>query len=240
MEEHMGEHMGEHMLKTPKHLYQQVADHIRDAILNGEYPPGSMLPSQPKLAREFGVTQKTVGTAIAILRREGLLRVVDNVGSFVRKIPPIPRFAKHTKSHHDSALTTQTEIIQLGPVTAPKEVAEILKIDQETPVAIQKRHIFADKTPVQITTSYIPISGNHPQLNHPQKIKTGRKPTRFTEIVKTRTPDPEEAEFFEINFDQQIFSIQHIAWDAKNRPIEASFHVMPTFQWELHYEWPAD
>lgn len=240
MEEHMEEHMGEHMLKTPKHLYQQVADHIREAILKGEYPPGSMLPSQPKLAQEFGVTQKTVGTAIAILRREGLLRVVDNVGSFVRKIPPIPRFAKHTKSHHESALTTQTEIIQLGPVTAPKEVAEILKIDQETPVAIQKRHIFADKTPVQITTSYIPISGNHPQLNYPQKIKTGRKPTRFTEIVKTRTPNPEEAEFFEINFDQQVFSIQHIAWDAKNRPIELDFHVMPTFQWELHYEWPAD
>ncbi len=212
MGDHMGEHMGEHMLKTPKHRYQQVADHIREAILNGEYPPGSMLPSQP----------------------------VDNIGSFVRKIPPIPRFAKHTKSHHDSALTTQTEIIQLGPVTAPKEVAEILKIDRETPVAIQKRHIFADKTPVQITTSYIPISGNHPQLNYPQKIKTGRTPTRFTEIVKTRTPDPEEIEFFEINFDQQVFSIQHIAWDAKNRPIEASFHVMPAFQWELHYEWPAD
>lgn len=253
-------------LEAPRHRYQQVADHIRDAILSGEYPPGSKLPSQPKLADEFGITQRTVGAAIAVLRREGLVRVVDNVGAFVREIPPIPRFAnkRYTKASReaggargafDSELrkrghTTQTAVVQLGQVEAPKEAADALGLDQGAPVAIRKRHMFADDTPVQIATSYIPWTlaegtailneDTGPGGTYSRLAEKGHGPKRFTEVIKTRTVTPEEAEFLKVDSEQQVFSILHTAWDAEGQPVEICFHVMPTFQWELHYEWPAD
>lgn len=252
-------------LETPRHRYQQVADHIRAAISSGEYEPGSKLPSQPTLAERFGITQRTAGAAIAVLRREGLVRVVDNVGAFVRELPPLPRHAatRYTKASRetgnargafDSELRgqgheTKTEIVQLGQVPATKEAAEALRLTEGAPVAIRKRHMSTGTTPVQVATSYIPWAlaegtaileedtgkgGTYSRLT-----EQGHAPTRFTEAVKTRTATPEEAEFLNVDPEQQVFAILHTAWDARDQPVEVCFHVMPTFQWELHYEWPA-
>lgn len=253
-------------LEAPRHRYQQVADHIRAAISSGEYEPGSKLPSQPKLAEQFGITQKTAGAAIAVLRREGLVRVVDNVGAFVREVPPIPRFAtkRYTKTSRESGNArgafdsemrdrgheTKTEIVQLGQVPAPKEAAEALGLDEGAPVAIRKRHMFADEIPVQVATSYIPWAlaegtaileedtgkgGTYSRL-----AEKGYGPKRFTEAIKIRTASPEEAKSLKVDAEQQVFAILHTAWDEKDQPVEICIHVMPTFQWELHYEWPAD
>src|SRR2546430_11426773 len=38
--------------------YRQVADALRNAIKRGDYPPGSALPSQPDLARQYNRSEE--------------------------------------------------------------------------------------------------------------------------------------------------------------------------------------
>ncbi|NRQ32981.1 GntR family transcriptional regulator [Nonomuraea sp. NN258] len=58
--------------------YVTLAGDLRSRIEAGEYPPGSMMPSESALTAEFGVARGTVRQALAELEREGL--VVSQMG----------------------------------------------------------------------------------------------------------------------------------------------------------------
>ncbi|QSY48116.1 MULTISPECIES: GntR family transcriptional regulator [Streptomyces] len=77
--------MGE--IQRPGALYQQVAAEIRNAIANGEFPPGAPLPSEAQLIERYKVSRPTIRNAVAALRAEGLIEVIHGKGSFVRALP---------------------------------------------------------------------------------------------------------------------------------------------------------
>jgi GntR family transcriptional regulator of abcA and norABC len=57
--------------RSPK--YQQIVDYIKAKIANGEWPIGSKIPSQRKLAEVFEVNRSTVITALEELMADGLI-----------------------------------------------------------------------------------------------------------------------------------------------------------------------
>ncbi|GAA3404884.1 PLP-dependent aminotransferase family protein [Paenibacillus hodogayensis] len=63
-------------------LYEQIADHLERRISYGEFPPGSLLPSERKLAEQLGVNRSTVILAFAELRSMGI--VESRTGSGTR------------------------------------------------------------------------------------------------------------------------------------------------------------
>ncbi|MEU5974673.1 GntR family transcriptional regulator [Streptomyces sp. NPDC047315] len=65
-------------------LYERIAD----AIHTGVYPPGSTLPSEPRLAEEFGVSRPALREALLLLQEDGLLTVRRGVGRTVNAAPP--------------------------------------------------------------------------------------------------------------------------------------------------------
>ncbi|MYV99252.1 GntR family transcriptional regulator [Streptomyces sp. SID3343] len=71
-------------------LYRQLANAIRSDIQSGEYPPGSLLPSESALCERYGVSRPTVRQALAALRTEGLIIVQRGKGSFVRAAAGAP------------------------------------------------------------------------------------------------------------------------------------------------------
>ncbi|WP_139999311.1 PLP-dependent aminotransferase family protein [Paenibacillus paridis] len=54
-------------------LYQQIANDLQSKIIDGVYPPGSPLPSERKLAEQFGVNRSTVVLAYSELRSLGFI-----------------------------------------------------------------------------------------------------------------------------------------------------------------------
>ncbi|MER5736318.1 GntR family transcriptional regulator [Streptomyces sp. NPDC002262] len=65
-------------------LYERIADAVHD----GTYPPGSTLPSEPKLAAELGVSRPALREALLLLQEDGLLTVRRGVGRTVNASPP--------------------------------------------------------------------------------------------------------------------------------------------------------
>ncbi|MFJ2061078.1 FadR/GntR family transcriptional regulator [Streptomyces sp. NPDC087908] len=57
---------------------------LRDDILEGEYPTGSLLPPERELASRYGVTRTTLKHALTRLEQAGMLTTRHGVGSRVR------------------------------------------------------------------------------------------------------------------------------------------------------------
>jgi GntR family transcriptional regulator len=74
------------MSATP--LYMQLADAIAAEIASGELAPDRPIPSENRLADEYGVARLTARRSAQELRERGLIITVRGKGSFVAKQPP--------------------------------------------------------------------------------------------------------------------------------------------------------
>jgi GntR family transcriptional regulator, transcriptional repressor for pyruvate dehydrogenase complex len=66
-----------------KRLSEQVADAIEDAILSGTVNIGSTLPSEQRLAEQFGVSRNVVREAFKFLQERGLIDILNGSGAVV-------------------------------------------------------------------------------------------------------------------------------------------------------------
>ncbi|MFC9712083.1 GntR family transcriptional regulator [Paenibacillus sp. NPDC056933] len=71
------------MLKDEKPFYIIIKNQIREAIIRGEYPFGSRLPSVRELSAEFGCSLITTKRVYRDLAREGYILTSQGVGTFV-------------------------------------------------------------------------------------------------------------------------------------------------------------
>lgn len=239
---------------------RQVADALRNAIKRGEYPPGSALPSQPDLARQYNLNQTSINRAIALLRAEGLVRVEHGRGAFVQEIPTVKRTRRiphddrpgssFAEEMRKAGLDPRTELADLSTVPAPADIAEHLHITAGEPVMRRTRHMFASGRPVQLAISYLPaeIAGGQ-DIALPDTGPTGLyqrlaarwyRVMRFAEQIEARYPRPEEAAFLGLTDAQHVLEVTRIAYAKDDLPVETVINVFPSQQWRLSYEWAAE
>jgi DNA-binding FadR family transcriptional regulator len=83
----------------PQRLYRQSAEQLRTLMTAGEFIPGSRLPAERDLAKQFGVSRPSVREALIALEVEGWVEVRTGSGVYVlergghtrgddRKVPP--------------------------------------------------------------------------------------------------------------------------------------------------------
>lgn len=72
-------------LDNRKPTYQQIADQLRAAILDGKLKPGTRLPSIPSLVESLGVARGTAQQAMRQLKLSGLVVARVGSGTFVRQ-----------------------------------------------------------------------------------------------------------------------------------------------------------
>lgn len=62
---------------------------LRDAIMDGTFAPNHGIPSQNRLATEYGISHNTVREALSALVHEGLLFRIQGKGTFVAERKPV-------------------------------------------------------------------------------------------------------------------------------------------------------
>ena len=131
--------------KSDRPLYRQIADQLRTAIREGRYAEGTPLPSETQLAEMYDVTRMTARQAVDLLKNEGLVRSEHGRGVFVRQRPTVHRLARNrfTRRRRESGrgaydvemkelgFTPGVELVEVGPVTPPEDVAERLQLAAE-------------------------------------------------------------------------------------------------------------
>lgn len=248
-------------VQQPRSRYRQVADDLREAIVRGTYAPGAALPSQPQLARKYGLNQTSISRAIGLLEAEGLVYTERGVGSFVADIPTVKRTrhipprgggsgSSFAEGMQKAGLVPSTELVQAEPVQPPPEVASRLDLPAGELTLIRKRHMFADGRPVQLAASYTPMSiagsadiafpDTGPTGYYERLAERGHRVVRFKEEIESRRPDEEETSFLRISPHQHVLEVTRFALARNGRPLEAVINVFPSQLWKLAYEWGAE
>src|SRR5215469_10105911 len=89
--------------------YAQVVAEIKRRIERGDYPAGSLLPSEHQLVEEFGVSRPTIVKSLSALRVDGWIDTQQGRGSFVRGRPALAD-AERTRPGHGVLELPETEL----------------------------------------------------------------------------------------------------------------------------------
>jgi len=76
------------MFRT-KRIYEEVAEEIRNWILEGKIKPGEKLPSEEELLKFFGVSRASLREAFRLLESMGLVETILGKGRFARSLPKV-------------------------------------------------------------------------------------------------------------------------------------------------------
>lgn len=98
---------------------QQIADQLRQLILDGELTEGDSLGNEPELIARFGVSRPSLREALRILETEGLISVVRGVLGGVVVHSPDQRHTGRT-----AALLLQARNVPLADVYDARAVIE--------------------------------------------------------------------------------------------------------------------
>ncbi|MFI0446025.1 UTRA domain-containing protein [Actinomadura sp. 6N118] len=124
----------------------------------------------------------------------------------------------------------------------PARVAELLGIDPDAEVLVRDRDMYADDVLVQKAPSFIPgdiaFGTQLEDLTQPPGgMLTRMKELGYEEVeadeylTLSRPPTGEEQQYFDIQDDQPVFEMYHVAYDANGRAVEVSWHRGPVHLW---------
>ena len=109
--------------------YAQVIEELQRRMESGEYPPGSLLPSEHQLAAEFGIARPTVVRALRVLRQDGWIDTEQGKGSFVRGRPALAGMASARRGEAEldrDESQEAGELVEAGMAVPPRRVSALI------------------------------------------------------------------------------------------------------------------
>jgi GntR family transcriptional regulator len=232
--------------------YAQVVAEIKRRIERGDYPPGSLLPSEHQLVADFGVSRPTIVKSLSALRQDGWIDTQQGRGSFVRGRPALAD-EERTRPAHDVLELPETaltgELVQAGVKLAPPHVVTLLGLDAGAKAFLRQRVLSEDGEPVELASAWLPLDlASGTDLASPNLLDESirhhlqaKKRVRFdhaVERISARRPTGEEATFLQVAPDIPVLNVVVTAYDATARPLQVTDLVLPGDRHEIHDAYP--
>jgi len=148
------------MSQTGQPRHEQISDHFREKIEEGELTPNEQLPSEHELCEQFDVSRVTVRRALQTLENEGLIYRRQGLGSFVTEVSVPHGLVRLTDFAQDMAkagLEARSEIVRHEQAGAPAGVAHQLGIDPEQPIVRLDRRRLGSGRVVAFDRTWLPL-----------------------------------------------------------------------------------
>ena len=213
--------------------YAQIVTAIRHKIADGTYPPGSQLPSETQLVREFAVSRPTVVRALQVLQLRGIIDREHGKGSYVKTNPPV---SDDDSSKPGRAVLDRVEagdggmVIEAGPLPAPANVAAALSLPETAPVMMRRVLLSEADEPCELVTYWAPIElaegtdlGRQVPLTvsvrqHLQGVK-GLRLDHVLERLAARHPTPDEIKILGLGKSAAVLGVLARVFDASGRSV---------------------
>lgn len=218
-------------LARPEALYKLLASELRDAIHAGEYAPGTLLPSENTLVERYGVSKPTVRLALSTLRGEGLIRVVNGKGSYVRDTPTTAPAVTVTRDLNDPTRgITPTGQPEHSRQEADARLAALLGVDEHEPLYVLDQTATDDVTGRTVLTRRILPSTaaeditleTQPHPNRSELLRVLRdKHGELTTLLLTRAylPRPDEAATLDMPEATPVLETIWLSTDLDGHPV---------------------
>ncbi|MEZ7197420.1 phosphonate metabolism transcriptional regulator PhnF [Pseudodesulfovibrio karagichevae] len=140
-------------------LWRQIHAQLEAAIASGRFGPGDRLPSEHGLSVEFGVNRHTIRRALSVLEEDGLIRVEQGRGSFVREQVvhyPVGRRTRFSENLSRQRRTPGNILLAAVDAEADQRVAEALDIGPGEVVTRITSAGEADGRRISYSTAFFP------------------------------------------------------------------------------------
>ncbi|MGO8961332.1 MAG: GntR family transcriptional regulator [Streptosporangiaceae bacterium] len=238
--------------KPPK--YAQVITELQQRIESGEYPPGSLLPSEHQLSAEFATARPTVVRALRELRQAGWIDTQQGKGSFVRGRPALSGAGAGRRGQAEldrDESREPGELISASPAPAPARVAAMLGMTPGEQLASRRRLIRQDDGEAsEILTWWLaPGLAEQTGLGSPDAVRGGIRSLlsrtagiridHVVEQIAARRAEPHEARLLGISRSAPVLALYISARDATGRPVLALDVAMAGDLHELEDAYPV-
>ena len=122
---------------TPRALYQEVAERLRQRIFNRELTPGSWI-DELKLAEEYGISRTPLREALKVLAAEGLVTMKVRRGAYVTEVSE----RDLTDVYHLLALLESDAAGVVASQATDAQLKELQTLHRELEKAISHREKF--------------------------------------------------------------------------------------------------
>jgi GntR family transcriptional regulator len=215
------------LLRMPK--YYTVKRQLLDLIVT--MAPGSPVPPERELARDYGTSRTTVRQALAELVVEGRLLRRQGKGTFVAKpkVAQALELASYTEGMRAHGLHPQTRILEIGYLAADEDLAARLGIRPGGRTLRIHRLRLADGEPMSVDTSHLParrFPGLRKQLKrHASLYETlasayGVRLTEAEETIETVLADPHNADLLAVDTGLPLLLLSRHAVDVNGETVE--------------------
>ncbi|MEO3923884.1 GntR family transcriptional regulator [Micromonosporaceae bacterium B7E4] len=231
-----------------------IVNALQERIESGAYPPGSMLPSETELIREFKASRPVVVRALDLLRQDGWIESRQGKGRFVLGRPARAgqRSRERAYAALDSAERTDSTVLAAEVVPAPPRAASALNIAPGTPVLARRRLVVVDELgPVELGTAFVPLDlADGTDLGKADPLSDGllrhiasRKAVRFDHVaerISARLPSEGEASLLRADPSEPVLTVLLSICDRTGAPQLAVDLLLPASRHDLEDVYPLD
>lgn len=210
---------------------QRVYLLLRDEILRGDHPAGSMLPGEYRLAEIHGVSRVTVRRALDSLVADGLIERKTGAGTLVLGAPVSQTgiaadFATLMPQLVRMGQTTTARLLSYSYVTPPPAIAAALGTQERVQRAVRVRLI--EGAPFSHLTTHVPgeIAQNFSEADLATTPlfrlleRSGVQVDHADQSISATLAPPEVAESLDLAPGSALISLTRVVFDRDGRGVE--------------------
>ncbi len=217
---------------SPLPRYYQLKEILREKIRNGEWKPGSLIPSERELSEKYGISRMTARQAITELVNEGIFFREQGKGTFVsnRKITQqLIHLTGFTEDIRARGQQPSTKVLSAEMRPADESTAEKLRIALGTPIFCLQRLRLADNEPLAIELSQIYFKGcegllaenlEQNSLYRVLEAKFGIPLMEADQEIEAGLANNEDALLLKIATGSSVLFTRRTTYTERNQPIE--------------------
>lgn len=218
-------------------LYLQVKDILKERIINGQYEKHTLIPSEPELEKEFGVSKITVRRAVEQLAQEGYVEKRSGIGTTVlanqavSKLSKGQRFSEYLIGEGHQLGKKLIDVTRVTNIAPP-----INALGGDGAYCVERLYTLNGQPYIHFR-HYLPSSISLPDdpevfVNslYDMLYQEGIRFYRFKDEFGVAVPEPEIAEMLEME-QQPLLQRERFSYDGRDQLVEYSVAYYHT---ELH------
>ncbi len=217
--------------------YEKIAFDIKEDILSEKYKPNEQLPFEKELCEKYNVSKMTVKKALDLLVNDGLIIKRRGSGTFVKDITE-KEIQRIIEKKQFSGLTTTSighkvtsKVLEFKIINATKEIADILKIEEDECIYFVHRVRYVDDKAVVIEKTYIPLNlipgmklaDVKKSIYGYIKDKLGLNIQSAHSTVRAMKSDELDRKYLNLEKDEPILEVERVAYLDNGKVFEYSF-----------------
>jgi len=216
-------------------LYFQIERALEQEIVSGRWPPGHKMPSEPELARHFGVARSVIRQALGSLEQEALVVRRHGHGSFVGSrrsrswlLDGVAGFFQDEVGRLGRSV--RSEVLRAELEELPAWASEALALPAGTTGVVLERLRYVDDQLTLYDLNYLLVQyadsvislRDEPEgsLYGVLRRDHGVEVARGTRIVDAAAAGKRLAELLDVTRHAPLIVVEAVDWSADERPFD--------------------